>query len=86
MIADSVLETIANQLAVMGALQNRLTASISSLSSQSLKTEAAIGRIVDTDFSIEMTKLTKSMILSEAANYVLSGAHLSKSNVLKLLD
>jgi hypothetical protein len=85
-IADSVLETIANQLAVMGALQNRLTASISSLSSQSLKTEAAIGRIVDTDFSIEMTKLTKSMILSEAANYVLSGAHLSKSNVLKLLD
>ncbi|MDC3298806.1 flagellin [bacterium] len=85
-ITDSVLETIANQLAVMGALQNRLTASISSLSSQSLKTEAAIGRIIDTDFSIEMTKLTKSMILSEAANYVLSGAHLSKSNMLKLLN
>jgi len=84
-LTDSVLETIANQLAVMGALQNRLTASINNLSSQSLMTEAAIGRIMDTDFSIEMTKLTKSMILSEAANYVLSGAHLSKSNMLKLL-
>jgi len=82
---DSVLKTIANQLAVMGALQNRLTASISNLSSQSVMTEAAIGRILDTDFSTEMAKLTKSMILSEAANYVLSGAHLSKSNLLKLL-
>ncbi|NBR40315.1 MAG: hypothetical protein EBT93_13005, partial [Alphaproteobacteria bacterium] len=75
---DSVLESISNQLAVMGALQNRLSASISNLSSQSVMTEAAIGRILDTDFSTEMAKLTKSMILSEAANYVLSGAQLSK--------
>lgn len=82
---DSVLETIANQLAAMGALQNRLTASISYLSSQSVMTEAAIGRIVDTDFSIEMAKLTKAMLLSEAANYVLSGAQLSKSNLLALM-
>ena len=82
---DSVLETIANQLAAMGALQNRLTASISYLSSQSVMTEAAIGRIVDTDFSIEMAKLTKAMLLSEAANYVLSEAQLSKSNLLALM-
>ena len=82
---DSVLEAIANQLAAMGALQNRLTASISYLSSQSVMTEAAIGRIVDTDFSIEMAKLTKAMLLSEAANYVLSGAQLSKSNLLALM-
>ena len=82
---DSVLESIANQLAVMGALQNRLTASISNLSSQSVMTEAAIGRIIDTDFSTEMAKLTKSMILSESANYVLSGARVSKYNLLKLL-
>ena len=84
-LTDSVLETISNQLALMGALQNRLSASISNLSSQSVMTEAAIGRIMDTDFSIEMAKLTKSMILSEASNYVLSGAQLSKSNLLMLL-
>jgi len=84
-LTDSVLETISNQLALMGALQNRLNASISNLSSQSVMTEAAIGRIMDTDFSIEMAKLTKSMILSEASNHVLSGAQLSKSNLLMLL-
>ena len=84
-LTDSVLETISNQLALMGALQNRLSASISNLSSQSVMTEAAIGRIMDTDFSTEMAKLTKSMILSEASNHVLSGAQLSKSNLLMLL-
>ena len=82
---DSVLETIAQQLAAFGALQNALSASIGNLSSASVMTEAAMGRILDADYSTEMAKLTKSMILSEAANYVLSGANLSKSNLLKLL-
>jgi hypothetical protein len=82
---DSVLETLSQQLAAFGALQNRLSASITNLSSASVMTEAAIGRILDADYSTEMAKLTKSMILSEAANYVLSGANLSKSNLLKLL-
>jgi hypothetical protein len=84
-LTDSVLETISNQLAIFGALQNRLTASINNLSSQSVMTEAAIGRIVNADFSSEMAKLTKSMILAEAANYVLSGAKISKSNLLQLM-
>ena len=82
---DSVLETLSQQIAAFGALQNRLSASITNLSSASVMTEAAMGRILDADFSTEMAKLTKSMILSEAANYVLSGANLSKSNLLKLL-
>ena len=82
---DSVLETIAQQLAKFGALQNRLSASISNLSSTSVMTEAAVGRILDADFSTEMAKLAKSMILSEAAKYMLAGANLSKSNMLKLL-
>ena len=62
-----------------------MSASISNLSSQPVMTEAAIGRIMDADFSTEMAKLTKSMILSEASNYVLSGAQLGKSNLLMLL-
>jgi hypothetical protein len=84
-LTDSVLETISSQLAVMGALQNRLTASISSLSSQSVMTQAAIGRVVDADTSSEMAKLMKSMILADASNYVLSWAQLSKSNLMNLL-
>ncbi|MDB2513441.1 flagellin [Alphaproteobacteria bacterium] len=84
-ITDSVLETISEQLATLGALQNRLTASISNLSSQSVMTEAAIGRVLNADFSTEMAELTKSMVLSQAANHVLAGAQLSKSNLVKLL-
>jgi len=83
--ADSVLETISQQLAAFGAVSNRLAASISNLSSQSMATNAAIGRVMDASFATEMAELTKSMILSQAANHVLPGAQLSKSNLLKLL-
>ena len=58
----------------MGALQNRFTASIGKLSSQSMMTQATIGQIVDADTSSEMAKFNKLMILSEASHYVLSGA------------
>ena len=84
-VTDSVLETISTQLALMGALQNRLTTSIGNLTSQSVMTQATIGRVVDADTSSEMAKFTKSMILAEASNYVLSGAQLSKSNLMQLL-
>ena len=83
--ADSVLETISQQLAAFGAVSNRLAASMSNLSSQSMATNAAIGRVMDASFATELAELTASMILSQAANNVLSGAQLSKSNLLKLL-
>ena len=70
----------------MGAAQNRLAASIGNLSSQAAATEVAIGRILDADFASEMAKLTKSTVLSKAANQVLAGSQLSKSNLLKLLN
>ena len=82
---DSVLDTLAAQLATMGALQNRLSASISNLTSQAASAEVAIGRILNADFATEMAILTKSMVLAEAANQVLAGSQLSKSNLVKLL-
>ena len=82
---DSVLDTLAAQLATMGALQNRLSASISNLTNQAAAAEVAIGRILNADFATEMAILTKSMVLAEAANQVLAGSQLSKSNLVKLL-
>ena len=82
---DSVLETISNTQAKMGAAQNRLAAAIGNLTNQSVMTEAAIGRVMDTDFSVEMAAITKSLILSRAATHILSGAQASKSDLLKLV-
>jgi len=82
---DSTLETLSTQLARMGAYRNRLEASITNLTRQSMSTEAAIGRIMDADFASEMAKLTKNKILSEAANQVLYGSYLTKQNLTKLL-
>ena len=82
---DATLESISSELAKMGAYRNRLEASLGNLSRQAIYTEQAIGRIIDADFAAEMAKLTKQQILSQAANAVLHGAHVSKRNLTQLL-
>jgi flagellin-like hook-associated protein FlgL len=82
---DNVLQTLQTRLARLGALRNRLEVSIGNLSAISIQTELALGRITDADFSSEMTKLTKNMILNQAATHVLSVAQLSKTNLRQLL-
>jgi len=69
----------------MGAYRNRIEASVSNLTRQSMSTEQAIGRIIDADFAAEMTKLTKQQILSQAANAVLYGTYMSKRTLTQLL-
>ena len=82
---DNVLQTLQTRLARLGALRNRLEVSIGNLSAISIQTELALGRITDANFSSEMTKLTKNMILNQAATHVLSVAQLSKTNLRQLL-
>ena len=57
-----------------------------SVESHGAGNEAAIGRVLNADFSTEMAELTKSMFVSQAANRVLAGAQLTKSNLMKLLE
>ena len=83
---NNILQTLQTRLARLGALRNRLEVSIGNLSAISIQTELALGRITDADFSSEMTKLTKNMILSEASAQVLSVAQLSKTNLRQLLN
>jgi len=82
---DNVLQTLQTRLARLGALRNRLEVSIGNLSAISIQTELALGRITDADFSCEMKKLTKNMILNQASKHVLSVAQLSKTNLRQLL-
>jgi len=83
---DNVLKTLSSQLAIMGAVRNRLEVSINNMTTAAIQTNIALGRIKDADFASEMASLTKDTILSQAASQVLAGAQLSKSNLTKLLD
>jgi flagellin len=70
----------------LGALQNRLDYTINNLSSISNSTAAARGRIVDADFAMETSELTKHQILTQAATSMLAQANQSKQGILALLQ
>ena len=74
------------QRAIIGASINRMLASINNLSSAAIKTDVAIGRIIDTDFALESAKLAKQQILSQSSNQMLSIANQSKELLAQLLQ
>ena len=82
----SVLQTMNEQRAIIGASINRMLTSINNLSASSLKTEVAIGRIIDTDFALESAKLAKKQILAQSSNQMLSIANQSKDLMTQLLQ
>ena len=82
----SILQTMNEQRAIIGASINRMLASINNLSAASVKTEVAIGRIIDTDFALESAQLAKQQILSQSSNQMLSIANQSKDLMVQLLQ
>jgi flagellin len=83
---DSALQSIASEQATMGSLVNRLNFSVSNLSKASVMTEQAIGRVLDADFALETTNLSKQQILNQAATSMLAQANQSKQSILALLQ
>jgi len=83
---DSALQTISQEQAKFGSLQNRLSYSVANLSRASVMTEQALGRIMDADFAQESTALSKSQILNQAATSMLAQANQSKSLLLQLIQ
>jgi flagellin len=81
----SILQTMNEQRAIIGASINRMISSINNLSSAAIKTEVAIGRIIDADFALESANLAKQQILSKSSNQMLSTANQSKELLTQLL-
>ena len=50
------------------------------------RTQAARGRVVDTDMAVESTKLAQEMILAQAAQQAINMATARQLNVLTLLE
>ena len=82
---DTALDTVNLQRAQLGATQNRLDSIISNLTSASSNTTAARSRIVDVDYSQETTKLTKALVVRQAATAMLAQANQAPQTVLALL-
>ena len=81
----SILQTMNEQRAIIGASINRMLSSINNLSLAAIKTEVAIGRVIDADFALESANLAKQQILAQSSNQMLSTANQSKELLTQLL-
>lgn len=82
---DEALQSISVNRAELGAVQNRLEATINNLTSASTNTVAARSRIQDADFAAETTQLARGQILTQAAQAMLGQANQSQQGVIQLL-
>ena len=85
-LIDSAIEQISGFRSSFGAVENRIDASISNLTTLQVNTQAAQSRIQDADFAAETSNLTKAQMLSQAATSMLAQANASKQNLLALLQ
>ena len=83
---DDALSHVSNQRSRLGALQNRLESTISSLSISVENTSASRSRIVDADFAAETASLTRAQVIQQASASILAQSNQSPQIALSLLQ
>jgi len=83
---DGALATVDNRRAALGAISNRFDHIVDNLQNVIMNTVQSQSRIVDADFSIETTNLTRNTVLQQAATSMLAQANAQKNSVLTLIQ
>jgi len=84
-MVDEAMKKVTGSRSELGALQNRLQSSITSLNIYNENLASAHSRIYDVDMASETAELTKNNILSQAGTSVLSQANQNNMLALKLI-
>ncbi|MBF0459754.1 MAG: flagellin FliC [Magnetococcales bacterium] len=82
---DNAIGSVTSMRATLGAMQNRFTAAITSMTSMSTNVSSAKAAITDADMASETANMTKNSILQQAGAAVLAQANQQPSIVLTLL-
>jgi flagellin len=82
---DNAIKMLSENRAEVGALQNRLTSTVTNNAVYEENLSAARSRIYDVDMASETAEMTKNNILSQAGISVLSQANNNSMSALKLL-
>jgi flagellin len=82
---DKAIASVSAERSKLGATQNRFEHKINNLNVTIENLSASESAIRDTDMAQEMTKFTRSQILSQAGTSMLAQANQSQQSVLKLL-
>ena len=82
---DTAITGISQRRAKIGAMQNRLSVTMSNLQTYSTNLSASNSRIVDVDVAAETAKMTRSQILVQAGSSMLAQANQGPQIALSLL-
>ncbi|WP_211827099.1 flagellin [Kistimonas asteriae] len=85
-IVDAAIADVDDQRADLGAVQNRLSTTISNLSNIRENVSASRSRIMDADFAVETANLAKYQVMQQAGTAMLSQANAQTQSVLSLLQ
>lgn len=83
---DNALDSVNAERANLGAIQNRLDSTISSLAINSENLSSARSRILDADFARETAELSRTQVLQQAGISILAQANAQPQLVLSLLQ
>jgi flagellin len=85
-VIDGAIEKISSMRAELGAVENRLSHTVSNLMNVAENTASAKSRINDADYSVESANLAKAQVLQQAGTAMLSQANARSQLVLQLLQ
>lgn len=82
---DVMIDQVTASRASFGAVQSRFESAINNLQVGMENQAAARGRIMDADFAVETANLTRSQILQQAGNAMVTQANTAPQSVIQLL-
>jgi len=83
---DNALGSVAAIRSNLGAVSNRFNHIIDNLTNVIANTEASKSRILDADFAVETTAMTRNTVLQQAATSMVAQANASKNSILALIQ
>lgn len=82
---DADIALVVAARASFGADMSTFQSAVNNLQSESVNTAAAYSRVMDTDYALETTAMTRNLILQQAGTAMLAQANQVPNNVLSLL-
>jgi flagellin len=82
---DADIAAVTTARATYGADMATFSSAVATLGTQSVNTSAAYSRIMDTDYAVETTNMTRNSILQQAGSAILAQANQQPNSVLSLL-
>lgn len=82
---DDAINEITTARSNLGSVQNRFESVVANLSTTSENLQAARGRIMDADFAVETSNMSRAQVLQQAGSAMLAQANQAPQQVMSLL-